>query len=362
MAEYVSLGPSDALTAMWMRGAVADTANDTLPTFRQLDDPRYFPYRYGHALLAYVAGRWGDEAVPQLLRAAGKSRGMEPAIRQVLGIAPDTLVARWHRETHATYDSLREATLPPDELGPRIVAARRDGGSYNVSPSLSPDGSRMMYFSDRGLFSIDLFLADARTGKIERQITETALDPHLQSLQFIQSAGSWSPDGRRFLFAGLSAGRPVLELYDVASGRVEREVKFRNLGEILNPAWSPDGNRVAFSGNAGGLTDLYLYDLAKDSLRRLTNDDFADLQPSWSPDGRSLAFATDRFTSDLGTLAMGPYRIGILDVASGRIRPLPDPGGGRQLDPQWAPDGAQPLLPVESRRDHEHLPAESREG
>ena len=52
MAEYLSLGPSAPLTAMWMRGAIQDTAKDTLPTFKQLDDPRFFPYRYGQALLA----------------------------------------------------------------------------------------------------------------------------------------------------------------------------------------------------------------------------------------------------------------------------------------------------------------------
>ncbi|MGH7499047.1 MAG: BamA/TamA family outer membrane protein [Gemmatimonadales bacterium] len=339
MAEYVSLGPVDPLTAMWMRGALADTTRDTLPTYRQLTDPRYFPYRYGHALLAYVGGRWGDPAIPQLLRAAGKARAMEPAIRQVLGMSPDTLVALWHRETHALYDSLQEGTFAPDATGPRLVAARRDAGSYNVSPSLSPDGTMMLFFSDRDLFSIDLFLADARTGKIVRQVTRTALDPHLQSLQFIQSAGSWSPDGRRFLFAGLSAGRPVLELYDVAGGKVEREVKFKDLGEILNPAWSPDGKEVAFSGNAGGLTDLYVFDFATGDLKRLTHDDFADLQPAWSPDGRELAFATDRFTSDLPTLAVGSYRIGILSLASGRIRRLPGPEAGRQLNPQWSPDG-----------------------
>ncbi len=85
----------------------------------------------------------------------------------------------------------------------------------------------MMLFSDRDLFSIDLFLADARTGKSSARSRSTAVDPHLQSLQFIQSAGSWSPDGQRFLFAGLSAGRPVLEIYDVAKGKIVREVRFK---------------------------------------------------------------------------------------------------------------------------------------
>jgi Tol biopolymer transport system component len=340
MAEYESLGPVDAPTAMWMRGALADTAKDTLPSFRQLDDPRFFPYRYGHALLAYVAGRWGDRTLPALLRAAGPRRGIEPAIRQVLGVSPDTLVAMWHRETHARYDPLRQGGRTVEAPGERLVAAQENEGSYNVSPSLSPDGSHMMYFSDRGLFSIDLFLADARTGKIERQLTKTALDPHLQSLQFIQSAGTWSADGSQYLFAGLSGGTPVLEIYEVASGAAVREVKVPQLREILNPAWSPDGRRVAFSGNTGGLTDLYLYDLTTRSLQRLTNDQFADLQPSWSPDGRTLAFATDRFTTDLQTMAPGPYRIGLFDLASGRISQLHGTDKGRQLDPQWSPDGA----------------------
>ena len=56
MAEYLSLGPDAPLTAMWMRGALQDTARDTLPSYRQLEDPRFFPYRYGQALLAYVGG------------------------------------------------------------------------------------------------------------------------------------------------------------------------------------------------------------------------------------------------------------------------------------------------------------------
>lgn len=339
MAEYLSLGPVSPPTAMWMRGAIQDTAKDTLPTFRQLDDPRYFPYRYGHALLAYVAGHWGDRAIGQLLRTAARRRGMEPAIREVLRITPDTLVARWHAEIHATYEPLLGETRPADAFGPKVVGARK-GTRYNVSPSLSPDGTQMMFLSDRDLFSIDLFLADARTGRIKRQITKTAIDPHLQSLEFIESAGSWSPDGRQFVFAGISSGQPVLDLYDVARRKIAREIRFPRLGQILNPTWSPDGGSIAFSGLSGGQTDLYVYDLTDDRLRKLTDDPYADLQPAWSPDGRTLAFATDRFSTDLATLKTGPYSVGLLDFASGRLSQAPGARLGRQLNPQWAPDGA----------------------
>jgi dipeptidyl aminopeptidase/acylaminoacyl peptidase len=258
MAEYLSLGPDAPLTAMWMRGGLQDTTRDTLPTYRQLTDPRFFPYRYGQALLAYVGGTYGDDRIGELLRASSRFRTTDQAIRGVLSLTPDELVARWHSATHAAYDPLRARTETPDVYGPRLVGVKQgDVGQYNLAPALSPDGSRMLFFSDRGLFSIDLYLADARTGKVERQITRTALDPHLQSLQFIQSAGSWSGDGRQFVFAGISSGRPVLDLYDVEKGKVAREIRFPQLGEILNPSWAPDGSAIAFSANVGGLTDLF---------------------------------------------------------------------------------------------------------
>ena len=336
MAEYLSLGAGAPLTAMWMRGAL----EDTLPSYRDLEDPRFFPYRYGQALLAYVAGRWGDRIMGDLLRAAGRSRNIALGIQAVLAMTPDQLVAQWHAATYAAYAPLRGVTQPAESAGTRVIALEPgDDVGYNIAPSVSPDGDRLMFLSDRDLFSIDLFLADARTGAIERRITETALDPHLQSLQFIQSAGSWRADGRQFVFAGLSGGEPLLQLYDVGEGKKAREIRFPGLGEILNPTWSPDGRQVAFSAVIGGLTDLYIFDLERDSLRRLTSDPFADLQPAWSPDGRSIAFATDRFGADLDRLRPSRYRIALLDVATGRLREVPGFRGAKHLNPQWAPDG-----------------------
>ena len=38
--------------------------------------------------------------------------------------------------------------------------------------------------------------------------------------------------------------------------------------------------------------------------------------------GATMAFATDRFTSSVDELRFGPLRIGLLDLATGAIRPL----------------------------------------
>ena len=81
--EYLSLGRDDPHTAMWMRDAAL--RND-LPTIKQLTtDPRFFPYRYGQALWAYVGGKWGDQAVSDVYRTSLRG-GWDAALRRVLGI------------------------------------------------------------------------------------------------------------------------------------------------------------------------------------------------------------------------------------------------------------------------------------
>ena len=64
----------------------------------------------------------------------------------------------------------------------------------------------MVFLSTRDGFSVDLYLADAETGKIKRKIVSTAIDPHFESLQFIRSAGSWDFKGERFVFGAVAKG------------------------------------------------------------------------------------------------------------------------------------------------------------
>ncbi|HEY7820174.1 MAG TPA: BamA/TamA family outer membrane protein, partial [Vicinamibacteria bacterium] len=114
---------------------------------------------------------------------------------------------------------------------------------------------------------------------------------------------------------------------------------YPELGEILNPRWSPDGRSVAFSAVVGGLTDLYLLEVGSKTTRRLTDDEFADMQPDWSPDGRTLVFVTDRFSSQADALAFGNYQLATYDVATGAIGAIDLFTGADHWDPQWSEAG-----------------------
>ena len=338
MAEYLSVGHVDAHTAMWIRDAAR--TEDGLPAIDDLDDPDYFPYRWGQAFWAYVAGRWGDDAIRPMLNAGIRDGSATAAIEQVLGTKPEDLSAAWQHAILGQHGPVLEGGRRASAAARRLAVDAKDE-RLALAPSLSPDGRRIVYLSERDMLSIDMYLADADSGRVIRRLTNTAIDPHVNSIQFLASTGAWHPTGREFAFGAIRDGRPVLTIVDTETGRTAREVPFDDLGEILHPSWSPDGNAIAFSATSGGYSDLFVYDFVAGQRRRLTSDAFADLQPAWAPDGSRIAFVTDRFSTDLATLDAGRLELAIADAASGRLAALPTFEHGKSINPQWAPSSRE---------------------
>lgn len=341
MAEYLSIGSVDPHTAMWMRDA---SRRDFLPSLKKLNNPyKYFPYRYGQALLAYMTGRWGDETVSRIMKSIGRGGDMEAVLTKILGVSYEQLSKDWQEAYAQEFQPVLEKTQLSDPHS-RVLLKGEEKNPYNISPIISPDGRHIMFLSTRDLFSIDLYLADARTGKIIDKLTETAVDPEFESLQFIHSAGAWDPEGKTFVFGAIAKGEPILSFYDVNRKKISDEIEFESLDEIYSPTWSPDGRFIAFSALSGGKSDLFLYDLETKVLKPFTDDFFADLHPSWSPDGRTIAFVTDRFTTDLTLLSMGDYELALIDPITGKIERIPAFSAAKNTDPQWTPDSRSLLF------------------
>jgi len=338
MAEYVSIGTESSLTAMWMRDAVL---RDEFPTLQEMSrDFRFFPYRFGHAFWAYVGGTWGDQAVGDMLRVATRT-DFRTASVQVLGLSPDSLGAQWRQASIEHYAPLLEDRTPPAEAGTLLLSPATGAGEINVSPSLSPDGRYLAFLSERDIFTIELFIADARTGEILRSVTSSTRDPHFDAIRFIDSSGGWSPDGERIAVTVFAEGRNQIQIYGAESGRLEQRIRVPSrIGEVRGPVFSPDGTIIAFSGQAEGRADLFLVDVADGEVTQLTNDRHTVLQPTFSPDGTRIAFVTDRGPgTDFDRLVYGPKTIAILDLTSGEIELVAPLDGADHWNPQFTPDG-----------------------
>jgi Tol biopolymer transport system component len=331
MAEYFSVGRLDANTLMWLRDAVA---SGHLPTLAQLDDPRWFPYRYGQAWWQFVASKYGEAAVVKALqvKVAG---GVMGRLRAATGKDAAALSAEWHEHIRQVSAAAAQESSDDPSMH-RVVSAGQDGGRMNVAPRLSPDGRYLVFLSERDRLSVDIFLADASTGTVIRKLVSTAVDAHSDSLEFIDSAGAWDPTGKLFTYASVRDGHAVLTIVEIPSGNVRQELVVRGVDQVFSPAWSPDGRRLAFSGMRGGVTDLFTIDISSGDAKALTSDMYSDLQPSWSPDGTMIVFSSDRFSSAPDALLFGDYQLVTLDLGSGVMRLVAASDSAKAIDPQWA--------------------------
>jgi hypothetical protein len=242
MAEYLSIGPVDSNTAMWLRDAARQ---EKLPSIRDLDNPKYFPYRWGQALWAYIGGRWGDQVIADMLSVAGRE-GIDVAFQKVLGVPSKQVSEDWQASIRKAYAPIVE--VGAGETGKLVVQGKELGADLNVGPAISPDGRWLAFLSTRSFFSVDLFIADAATGRIVRRLTSTATDPHFSSVQFIQSTGAWDSASQQIAVATVTGGRAALAIFDAQRGGVTREIKVPDIDEIMHPAWAPDGHAIAFTG------------------------------------------------------------------------------------------------------------------
>jgi Tol biopolymer transport system component len=166
----------------------------------------------------------------------------------------------------------------PDQVG-RAVAIGRGRGEENVSPAISPDGKYVAYYSSRGLFGLDLYVAEVATGRVVKQLTSITNNRHFDAISFISTAGTWSPDGKQVAFIAYREGDTEIQIVDVESGRTVRKISPAGIGAVNDPAWSPDGRSIAFSGMKGGISDLYVHDLGAGTTTQLTTGREAETSP-----------------------------------------------------------------------------------
>ncbi|MGE0801187.1 MAG: Tol-Pal system beta propeller repeat protein TolB [Lautropia sp.] len=122
---------------------------------------------------------------------------------------------------------------------------------------------------------------------------------------------TWSPDGTRLAYVSFEARKPVVYVHGVATGARKAVAEFR--GSNSAPAWSPDSKQLAVTLTRDGGSQIYLISANGGDSRRLTQSSGIDTEPVFAPDGKSIFFTSDRGGSPQ------IYRMGIGDSNASRV-------------------------------------------
>jgi TolB protein len=189
-------------------------------------------------------------------------------------------------------------------------------GTSQGNPHWSPDGTRLAFDNDDGLYVVN---AD---GSGVRRIARGGLS-------------TWSPDGSQIAFVtGSGGGVSEIRIADV-DGTGETTVADGE-GSLDLPAWSPDGSRIAYVVWARGERSPQLYVVNPDGtgearLTDLRSDGMGAYSPSWSPDGGTIA---------IEVFEDGNWNLYLARADGSGVRELTDLLGDENR-PTWAPDGTK---------------------
>ncbi len=288
LAEYDSRYKEfDTQSDMFVRDAVMEAY---LPTLMQMGG--YAVYTAGPTIFRYMEDKYGKEKVSEFmtkLRVAGTTNS---TFESTFGMKEEEFSEKWATYQRKTYFPDITNMQSVKEVGQQLTFHDRDGNFYNITPTVSPNGDKIAYLSDKSGYA-DIVLISAIDGMVLKKLVSGEKTPNLEELHWLSPGMSWSPDSKKLVFSAKASDNDAMLIVDVLTGAIE-QYTWNDLEGVFGGSWSPDGRKIVFSGIYHGQSDIYVFDLDKKQKFKLTDDIFSDTRPVYSRDGKKIAFSSDR--------------------------------------------------------------------
>jgi len=164
------------------------------------------------------------------------------------------------------------------------------------SPTFSPDGRRIAYASEKGTFTVCLWLMDADGSHKRRLTNQTDESP------------TWSAEGL-IAFSRLSSGNG--DIFVVRPDGSDLRQLTSSAEQDESPVFSPDGRWIAFERGFEGHRDVWLMRADGSHAHAIVATACEEAQPAWSADGETLLYARQGQLYSFGRDGSSPTPLGV---------------------------------------------------
>ena len=223
---WANEGLAEYLSSNWDTQAdmtIRDLAiNERIPTIRELE--YFLAYKGGQSVWRFIAAKYGREKIGEVFQAMKLRGTAEAGFKEALGMDFEELTEQWHKYIKKEYYPDVAGRDEVKDIAKRLTDHKKSKNFYNVSPTISPDGSKIAVLSDRSGY-MDIYILDVVTGKKIKRLIKGNRSINFEELKFLQPGISWSPDSKKIALAAKSGAQDALYLIDVDKGK-QKKINF----------------------------------------------------------------------------------------------------------------------------------------
>jgi hypothetical protein len=258
----------------------------------------------GHAVWHYIAQKYGEATIPNLLYLTRINRSMESGFSFVLG----KQVKDFLSEFYAYYDNLYKQESVGKELPSEnevIKKKERPQFVYNQL-RVSNDASKVAFVrNDIGKYKV--FLKDVESGKTKR-LFKGGFKNIVQPIDYSHPLLAFDPTGKKLAIVYEKRNKIGLITYDLEEKKKEKRY-IVNFQKVLSISYS-DPFTLVMSAINRGQSDIFTLNTKSSKFEQITNDFYDDLMPHFIklPTRQGIVFSSNRANDTLKTRFMDTTR------------------------------------------------------